>query len=59
MPKVPDGWCDEVLERGVVVVPGDAFGANGEGYARLSYATSTEDLKEALEIIDDATTAVR
>ncbi len=59
MPKVPEGWCDEVLERGVVVVPGDAFGANGAGYARLSYATGTEELKEALEIIDDATRAVR
>ena len=59
MPKVPDGWCEEVLERGVVVVPGDAFGANGEGYARLSYATGTEELKEALEIMDDATRAVR
>ncbi|MGQ3413207.1 pyridoxal phosphate-dependent aminotransferase [Natrinema sp. LN54] len=59
MPKVPDGWCDEVLERGVVVVPGDAFGANGEGYARLSYATGTEELKEALEIMADATQAVR
>ncbi|WP_121744661.1 pyridoxal phosphate-dependent aminotransferase [Natronorubrum halophilum] len=59
MPEVPEGWCDKVLERGVVVVPGDAFGANGEGYARLSYATGTEVLKEALEIIDDATRAVR
>ncbi|RKD95062.1 pyridoxal phosphate-dependent aminotransferase [Halopiger aswanensis] len=59
MPKVPEGWVDEVLERGVVVVPGDAFGANGEGYARLSYATGMEDLKEALEIMDDATRAVR
>ncbi len=59
MPKVPEGWCDEVLDRDVIVVPGDAFGANGEGYARLSYATSTEELKEALEIIDDATRAVR
>ncbi|ARS88590.1 pyridoxal phosphate-dependent aminotransferase [Natrarchaeobaculum aegyptiacum] len=59
MPKVPEGWCDAVLERDVIVVPGDAFGANGEGYARLSYATSTEQLKEALEIIDDATAAVR
>jgi aspartate aminotransferase len=43
----------------VIVVPGGAFGANGEGYARLSYATGTEELKEALEIIDDATRAVR
>ncbi len=59
MPKVPEGWCDEVLSRDVVVVPGEAFGANGEGYARLSYATGMEDLKEALEIIDEATQAVR
>ncbi|SDK71957.1 pyridoxal phosphate-dependent aminotransferase [Natronorubrum texcoconense] len=59
MPKVPAGWCDEVLDRGVIVVPGDAFGANGEGYARLSYATAMEELKEALEIINDATRAVR
>ncbi len=59
MPKVPEGWCEEVLDRGVVVVPGDAFGANGEGYARLSYATGMDELKEALEIIDEATQAVR
>ncbi|TYL38741.1 aspartate aminotransferase [Natronococcus pandeyae] len=59
MPKVPDGWCEEVLDRDVIVVPGDAFGANGEGYARLSYATGMDELKEALEIIDDATRAVR
>ena len=59
MPKVPDGWCEAVLDRDVVVVPGDAFGANGAGYARLSYATGTEDLKEALERIDAATRAVR
>ncbi|WP_254809963.1 pyridoxal phosphate-dependent aminotransferase [Natronosalvus amylolyticus] len=59
MPKVPEGWCDEVLSRGVVVVPGEAFGANGEGYARLSYATGMEDLKDALEIMHAATDAVR
>ncbi|SDQ63917.1 pyridoxal phosphate-dependent aminotransferase [Natronobacterium texcoconense] len=59
MPKVPEGWCDEVLERDVIVVPGGAFGENGEGYARISYATAMEDLKEALELIDDATAAVR
>ncbi|EMA41125.1 pyridoxal phosphate-dependent aminotransferase [Halobiforma nitratireducens] len=59
MPKVPDGWVDEVLDRDVVVVPGDAFGEHGDGYARLSYATATEDLKEALEIMGNATRAVR
>ncbi len=59
MPKVPDGWCDAVLERDVIVVPGDAFGANGAGYARLSYATGMDELKDALAIIADATAAVR
>lgn len=41
------------------MVVDDASGTNGAGYARLSYATGTEELKEALEIIDDATRAVR
>ncbi|MCU4741730.1 pyridoxal phosphate-dependent aminotransferase [Natronoglomus mannanivorans] len=59
MPKVPEGWCEEVIDRGVVVVPGDAFGEQGAGYARLSYATGMEELKEALEIIGDATRAVQ
>ncbi|MHC3437122.1 pyridoxal phosphate-dependent aminotransferase [Natrialbaceae archaeon A-gly3] len=59
MPKVPEDWCEEVLDRDVVVVPGDAFGENGAGYARLSYATGMEELKDALEIIGEATRAVR
>jgi len=59
MPKVPDGWVDEVIDRGVVVVPGDAFGEHGAGYARISYATDMETLKEAIEIMADATAAVR
>ncbi len=58
MPKVPEGWTDEVLERGVVVVPGEAFGGHGEGYARISYATDMESLKEALEIMAEATATV-
>ncbi|MFC7080190.1 pyridoxal phosphate-dependent aminotransferase [Halorussus caseinilyticus] len=59
MPKVPDGWADEVVDRGVVVVPGEAFGDHGEGYARISYATDMESLKEAIEIMREATNAVR
>lgn len=38
-------------EEKVAVVPGTAFGACGEGYLRLSYAYSLEDLKKALERI--------
>lgn len=35
-------------EEKVAVVPGSAFGACGEGFIRVSYAYSLEDLKEAL-----------
>jgi aspartate aminotransferase len=59
MPRVPEGWVDEVIDRGVVVVPGHAFGANGAGHARISYATDMETLKKAIEIMGEATAAVR
>ena len=36
-------------EEKVAVVPGTAFGACGEGFLRISYAYSLEDLKRALE----------
>jgi aminotransferase len=35
-------------EEKVAVVPGTAFGACGEGFIRCAYATSLENLKEAL-----------
>lgn len=35
-------------EERVAVVPGDAFGKSGEGFIRISYAYSLEDLKVAL-----------
>ncbi|HDH28704.1 MAG TPA: aminotransferase class I/II-fold pyridoxal phosphate-dependent enzyme [Euryarchaeota archaeon] len=39
----------------VAVVPGTAFGECGEGHIRCSYATSMEDLKTALNRIEDFT----
>lgn len=39
-------------EEKVAVVPGTAFGDCGEGYLRISYAYSLEDLKRALERIE-------
>ena len=36
-------------EEKVAVVPGTAFGACGEGFLRISYAYSLDDLKKALE----------
>ena len=37
----------------VVVVPGTAFGQFGEGYIRMSYATSMKNIKEGLNRIED------
>lgn len=39
-------------EAGVAVLAGTDFGANGEGYLRLCYATSPENIDLALERID-------
>jgi len=41
-----------LLEAGVAVVPGSAFGS--EGYIRLSFATSMDNLRKALERIAKA-----
>jgi len=38
-------------EEKVAVVPGTAFGSNLEGYIRISYASSLDNLKEALSRI--------
>ncbi len=38
-----------LYEAKVAVVPGNAFGKDGEGYVRLAYATSMENLKLAVE----------
>ena len=36
-------------EAGVALLPGTAFGQHGEGYLRLSYANSMENIQKALE----------
>jgi aminotransferase len=36
-------------EYGVACVPGTAFGACGEGFVRMSYATSLEKIVKAME----------
>ena len=43
----------------VAMVPGSAFGSEGEGYIRLSYACSYEELVEACARIKDAVEALR
>lgn len=43
-----------LYEAGVAVLAGTAFGANGEGYIRLSYANSLDNLQAAIERIQSA-----
>lgn len=38
-----------LLEEKVAVVPGDVFGESGEGYVRCSYASSLEQLQDAIK----------
>ena len=38
----------------IALLPGNGFGANGEGYLRISYATSEPNLRQAMQRIDKA-----
>ena len=38
---------ERLLEEGVVVLPGSALGAGGEGFFRISFITSPERIAEA------------
>jgi aspartate/methionine/tyrosine aminotransferase len=45
-----DELADYLLaEAGVAVLPGTAFGRNGEGYLRLTYANSLDNIQRALD----------
>ena len=47
-----DEFCEKLLlEENVLAVPGNAFGECGEGFIRACYASSTEDLIEAVKRI--------
>ncbi len=45
-------FCEQLLrEKEVAIIPGSAFGASGEGYARISYAYSVDHLQTAMKRI--------
>jgi LL-diaminopimelate aminotransferase len=58
--RVPKGYTStqlatKLLERGVVVTPGNGFGEPGEGYFRIALTQRKERLEEALGRIKSAT----
>jgi aspartate/methionine/tyrosine aminotransferase len=54
--RLADALLDEA---GVVTLPGTGFGAEGEGYLRLSYANSQPNLREGLRRIGEWVTRHR
>ena len=52
-PKIEDkDFVMKAAEAGVITVPGIAFGANGEGHVRMSYANSYENIEKAMDILE-------
>ena len=53
-PKVSDSAevASKLISNGIIVVPGTAFGSEGDGYIRISYAASMKDIEKALNIIE-------
>jgi aminotransferase len=48
-----DEFCSRLLyDYKCAIVPGNAFGAGGEGFARISYAYSIKHITQALERIE-------
>lgn len=55
-----DEFATELLKsRKVAVVPGTAFGDSGEGFVRISYAYSIDNLRVALDRIEGFITELR
>jgi aspartate aminotransferase len=47
-------FADAMMEAGVALLPGTAFGSHGEGFVRVSYANSPENLRLGLERMEAA-----
>ena len=55
-----DEFCNELLRKEkLAVIPGTAFGKSGEGFVRISYAYSLEDIKKALLKIENFVKGLR
>ena len=52
-PKIEDeNFVQKAAKAGVITVPGAAFGSNGKGHVRMSYANSYENIERAMDILE-------
>lgn len=53
-PKIEDeNFVMKAAKAGVITVPGIAFGSNGKGHVRMSYANSYENIEKAMNILEE------
>ena len=53
-PKIEDeDFVMKAAKAGVITVPGIAFGLNGKGHVRMSYANSYENIEKAMDILEE------
>ncbi len=53
-PKIEDeDFVMKAAKAGVITVPGIAFGLNGKGHIRMSYANSYENIEKAMDILEE------
>lgn len=59
--KIPAGYessadfCMKLMERtGVIVTPGSAFGAGGEGYVRMALVVDEKMIEEIIRVLDES-----
>ena len=53
-PKIEDeNFVSKAAKAGVITVPGEAFGSNGKGHVRMSYANSYENIKKAMDRLEE------
>jgi aspartate aminotransferase len=57
-PIVPDesSIVKRLMEKGVIVTPGSAFGVHGKDHVRISYAVPRSDLEAGLDVIGSVIT---
>lgn len=53
-PKVSNSAevASKLISNGIIVTPGTAFGSEGDGHIRISYAASMKDIEKSLSIME-------
>jgi aspartate/methionine/tyrosine aminotransferase len=49
----PDDTVERLLERGVIISPGEFFGPSGAGYVRLALVPTLEECERAARILEE------